>query len=324
MAETVRAQWLKEAAAAGNRYHWRTRSGWPHNALNLAGLLGIVGGFVGVAALATVLPWYLYVPLGAVGFGCLLFSIFILVIHECSHAMLFVGKNHERVRRLNHSIGDVAAALVFTNYRLHWEKGHTAHHLHPTEPDIDPQNPDPEDGARLYRKYVRLAFIPGYALVANPSGKYKFNPVRFGASLGFWGAVGTAFWMFFGWPATAALVMGWNVVAALNLTKIAQEHGSALRHEPDPWLRSRTYFYPLWPIFSPFFINYHFEHHLNFSVPWYLLPAYHKEILRLMPEDLKPYLLTRGAGEYWAQIAGRRPNIPDEMRGLVEIPKATA
>lgn len=318
MAATTRAQWLKEAAAAGNNWHWRQRKPLPHNLINLGSLLGVAAGFVGLGALATVLPWWAYVLPASVVYGCLLFSLFILVIHECSHTMFLLGSDQERFRRINHAIGDAAAALVFTNYKLHWEKGHVTHHLRPTEAD-DPQNPDPLDGKRLFRKYLLLATIPGSALVVNPSGKYPFAPVRFFAALSFWVAVAAGLGWAFGWPATLALLLGWNVVAALNLTKIAQEHGSELRHEPDPWLRSRTYFYPLWPMLSPFFINYHFEHHLNFNVPWYLLPRYHQTILRLMPEELKPYLLTRGAGEFYAQLAGTRPNIPAAARPLVEV-----
>jgi len=321
MATTSRARWLRDAAVAGNTFHFRTRSPLPHNLLNLGSLLGVAMAYVGIGALATALPWFVYVPLATVLQGALVFSLFILVIHECSHAMFLLGGDPDRNKRLNHFIGDVVAALVFTNYRQHWEKGHTAHHLHPTEPDIDPQNPDPLDGARLGRKLLFLALIPGYAFVANPSGKYAIQPLRLGSALAFWVAVTLGVGFAFGWPAGAAAVMAWNVVAALNLLKIAQEHGSALRHEPDPWLRSRTYFYPLWHLFSPFFINYHFEHHLNFSVPWYLLPAYHRACLQLMPEELRPYLLTRGAGEYLAQAGGTRPNIPDALRGLVEVAK---
>lgn len=319
MAASTRAAWLKEAAAAGNAFHWRTRAPWRHNLINLGSLLLVVLGFVATGALAGALPWWAGIPLGAILFGPLLFSLFILVIHECSHAMFLLARDAERVRALNHLLGDLAAALVFTNYRLHWEKGHTAHHLHPTEPEIDPQNPDPLDGPRLERKLAFLAVVPGYAFMANPSGKYAFAPLRFFAALGFWALVALALGAAFGWPAAVALLLGWNVVAALNLLKIAQEHGSALRHEPDPWLRSRTYFYPLWPVFSPFNINYHFEHHLNFSVPWYLLPAYHRKIMGLVPEEIRPYLLTRGAAEYVEQAAGRRPNIPEGLRGLVEV-----
>lgn len=322
MATTARARWLKEAAAAGNAFHYRTRKALPHNLLNITGLLAIVAAYAGIGALARVVPWYLYLPLATVLLGTLLFALFILVIHECSHNMFLVGGDPDRTRRLNHGIGDVVAALVFTNYRQHWEKGHTAHHLHPMEVDLDPQVPDPLDGPRLGRKLLFLALIPGYAFIANPSDKYGFQPLRVGVAVSFWAVVTLTLGWTCGWPAGVAAFLAWNVVAALNLLKIVQEHGSELREEPDPWLRSRTYFYPLWPLFSPFCMNYHFEHHINFAVPWYLLPAYHRVCLKLMPEELRPYLLTYGAREYLTQAAGTRPRIPEALRGLVEAPRA--
>ncbi len=321
MSAGTRARWLKDAAAAGNAWHWRTRRPLPHNLLNLGSLTLVAAGYVGAGALAGALPWWAGLPVGALLMGCLHYCLFILVIHECSHTMFVLLADTERSRKLNHLIGDIAAALVFTNYKQHWEKGHVTHHLRPTEED-DPQNPDPLDGGRLYRRYA-LLLVPLAAFVANPSGKYPIVPARFLSALAFWGLISVGLYQGFGWQAVAALHLGWNVVVALNLTKIAQEHGSELRHEPDPWLRSRTYRYLLAPLLSPFCINYHFEHHLNFNVPWYLLPAYHREVLRLMPEPLKPYLLTRGMGEYLAQLGGRRPNIPSELRELVETASPT-
>ena len=96
-----------------------------------------------------------------------------------------------------------------------------------------------------------------------------------------------------------------------NLNKIAQEHGSNLIQMKDPYLRSRTYFYPGRWLFSPFCINYHFEHHANFNVPWYRLKAYHRRVLQLMPEEFQPYFLTRGLQQTVQQIAGTRALPPE-------------
>jgi fatty acid desaturase len=99
-------------------------------------------------------------------------------------------------------------------------------------------------------------------------------------------------------------------VASSNSLKKTQEHSNGLNTEPDPLLRSRTYFYPLSPLLSPFNINYHFEHHANFNVPWYLLPAYNKALLSVVPADLQPYYFHH---EYLDQMAGRKALPPREL-----------
>ena len=61
---------------------------------------------------------------------------------------------------------------------------------------------------------------------------------------------------------------------------------------------------------SPFFINYHFEHHLNFNVPWYRLPEYHRAILNIVPEELRPYYFHR---EYRKQMNGQNLSPTKEL-----------
>jgi fatty acid desaturase len=109
-------------------------------------------------------------------------------------------------------------------------------------------------------------------------------------------ALSTVFALFAGTMALCAVLpIGLYLPAVCNLIEVE-----------DPYLRSRTYFYPMRLLFSPFGINYHFEHHANFNVPWYRLRAYHQKVMKLMPEDLKPYFLTRGLSESFQQIAGSR------------------
>ena len=117
-----------------------------------------------------------------------------------------------------------------------------------------------------------------------------------------------------------AMVAGIQVTLALTRLKRTQEHGSGLAHEPDFVLRSRTYLYRLAPLTSPLNINYHFEHHANFNVPWYLLPDYHNVMRRIVPEELQPYIFH---SRYLDQAAGRFPCIPAQLReqfGIEALP----
>ena len=121
-----------------------------------------------------------------------------------------------------------------------------------------------------------------------------------------------------------AVIWCFNMAAVCNMHKIAHEHGSELVQIADPYLRSRTYFYPWRWMMSPFCINYHFEHHANFNVPWYRLKAYHRRTMQLMPEELQPYYLTRGVKQSFQQIAGTRELPPESMVARVSAPAPVA
>ena len=112
---------------------------WRHNLLNLSCLLGILGAIAAVMALGHVLNPAAYIPLASVLLGCLFFSVFVLVIHECSHCMFVLKRDREASKRLNHRIGTVAGNLLFTDYMAHWAREHTGHHLHPMD-DVDRQD----------------------------------------------------------------------------------------------------------------------------------------------------------------------------------------
>lgn len=308
-----RAAWVKESIVAGNGFHAMKQDPARHNALNVASLLGVVLAFCGLIALGGALPAWLYIPLAAPLFGSMFFSGFILVIHECSHNMFLLFKDRERIKGANRLIGKIAGWVLFTDYIRHWEGGHTTHHLRPCEPD-DPQDANPLTGAELWPMYWRL-LIPGYFMVLNPSRRYPGALGRAVVGLLIWGPILTLTGLYVSWAVPVAMGIGFHVLAALNMSKKAQEHGCGLAHEADPMLRSRTYFYPLQVIFSPFNINYHFEHHANFNVPWYRLPDYHKAVIKLVFEPVKRYYFHH---DYLAQLSGKKPLPPDELRPLLQ------
>lgn len=308
-----RATWVKESMAAGNNFHAMKQDPLRHNLVNLASVALVTAVFCGLIALGGVLPPYIYLLLAGPLFGSVFFSGFILVIHECSHNMFLLFKNRDRIKGVNRLIGQIMGWILFTDYVRHWEAGHTTHHLRPCEPD-DPQDANPLTGADLYPFYWRL-LIPGYFLVLNPSRRYPGALGRTAVGLAIWGPILVLSGVYVSWQVPVAMGIGFHVLAALNMSKKAQEHGCGLAHEPDPMLRSRTYFYPLQLFFSPFNINYHFEHHANFNVPWYRLPAYHAALMKIVPEPVKGYYFHH---DYLMQLSGRKPLPPDELRPLLQ------
>lgn len=298
-----RAQWVKDAMSVGNDFHYLKKTPWKHNILNLLLSLALSLGLALTAVAGAVLSPWLYIPLATAAFGMLYFSVFVLIIHECSHNMFVVLGDRARAKWLNRWIGIAAATPMFTNYIHHWEEGHRYHHLHPGEPD-DKQFIHTFSGAELRRNLLRLALIPGYAIFLNPSRRYdNTHQVLAGAAV-FWLLFVGLSAFFLHWAVPVAAFLGFNVLQMLNLLKKSLEHGAGLEHEPDPLFRTRTYFHPLGGWISPFNINYHFEHHLNFTVPWYDLPAYHARVAALTPAALHPHVYNNSVLQH---LDGTRP-----------------
>lgn len=307
-----RTQWMKESIRAGKEFHIRNQSPLKNNVINIIAsiLLWGTGGLMLLLPSAT--PGYLW-PLWATILGSCFFGHFILIIHECSHNMFLHFSDAKQAKKWNGLIGRIAGVPVFTDYVRHWEEGHVVHHLRPCEAD-DPQNLDPLYGKRLLKKIAIVWFIPFGFLTANPSSKYP-NQLR-RIILGVSTLIPIVYAVYLYHPPTLiVLYVSFLVLPTLNLCKIAQEHGANLQFEPDPLLRSRSYFYPLQWLFSPFNINYHYEHHANFNVPWYRLPKYHKILRTVLPEDVQPYYFHH---EYVAQLMGTKELPPRSLIGIFE------
>ena len=319
----ARPDWLKQVVGAGREFHALKQDPVRHNARNLAtmGLLVcLVGGLV---FLAPTVPWPVVLFAGSFLFGILYFALFILVVPQpattCS-SFILTGRSRARWNRF---FGRLFAAPFFTNYDQHWEVGHTTHHVKPCTEE-DPQEDDPETGRALLRTVLILVSVPGAVLFMNPSNQYGPNPwlmVRGVLTLVLGSVLVSVFWSV---PAGFALFGGLQGLLLLTRLKRTQEHGAGLAHEPDFVMRSRTYLYTLAPLTSPLNINYHFEHHANFNVPWYLLPAYHQRLLEIVPKPLQAYIFP---DRYLDQAAGRFEAIPDDLRaefGLESLGAAQA
>lgn len=297
-------EWAIATMKAGNRFHIRHQPPLQHNLTNLFAVT-LLGASIIAPIVASVYLHWMWYPLLGILLGAAFFGYFILIIHEASHNMLFLSSNSTRRKKLNHRIGIVASVPFFTEYTRHWQNGHITHHLRPCEAD-DPQNPDPLYGDELLQTIAKLWLIPFGFMPMNPCAKYDNKPRRMTLGVLFWIPVLLLIYQV-NPLSLIVLYIGYATVTTLNLCKIAQEHGGGLADEPLPILRSRTYFYPLQWLFSPFNINYHYEHHANFNVPWYLLPQYHTVVRDIIPERMRHHFIHR---EYRAQLMGVKP-LPD-------------
>jgi fatty acid desaturase len=295
------APWIQEAIRAGQRYHYRTKSPWLHNAINLGALALCLGVLCAVAWAGTVVPPLVYVPIASVLFGWTYFAMFVLVVHEASHWMFVVSRNRRIARALNRAFGWPVAVLFAVHYGSHWERGHLEHHVRPLEP-ADPQQYSILIGKPLFVRVLCDVFVPGFLFLERtvfrarrPVGKSASSTWVIVAFVLVWALVLTLATAFLGWPVAVALFIGIHVLAAWNHVKGGLEHGGEIGHEASPYLRSRTsLFFARW-LLMPFNITLHFEHHLNYCIPWYDLGRYHRDLRAIVP------------AEVWADVVNPRP-----------------
>ncbi|MEZ5284792.1 MAG: fatty acid desaturase [Vicinamibacterales bacterium] len=303
--------WLKDGARAGGRYHYRHKVPWRHNAIGIVVLAAVLIAGAGLLELSRGANAWAYVPAAGVGFGLLFYTLLGIPVHEASHGMMFLSRDPARRKRWNTLIGWLCALPFGIHYRRHWAEGHVTHHIHPIEDD-DPQAYNRSTGPALARVVMLLLLVPGAALVhrftvRRQTGFGGSSPSVFGAFAAIWLVGVTATVAVYGWPAAFALVYGLQVLAALNQVKGALEHGGEIAFDPDRLLRSRSSLFPFCLLLPMFYVTiFHFEHHLNYAVPWYDLPRYHHDVGRLMPESLQPDVFNR---ELLAQLAGHKGRI---------------
>jgi fatty acid desaturase len=284
-----------------------------HNLLNLTCLvvsLFLIGSILIFATLHHQNPLILFTsPV----LGVLLFSVYVLVLHEAAHDMFWLTQNAELRIRLNRITGKLVSLLLLQDFQNDWRIGHIKHHQYPLEDGKDPQiAAEGICGRPLFKKILILLLIPGVAVVMNRKKRlHKRNSVPIVLSLAFWTSVGSVMGYSGGLWAVLTLLYGFNFLMIVNLNRIAQEHGSNLKFEKMPEMRSRTYRAWFAVVIFPYNVNYHFEHHLSMVVPWYRLPAYACAIRQLLPVPVRNSVQTNGFGQFLDQLAAKRHNFDD-------------
>lgn len=308
--------WIKQCINKSRSFNYQRQNHFLHNFINFFSILIHLTTIVAIAILPLFFRFNIYgcifyFFLGSFIIGVSSFALFILVVHEASHEMLFLS-NNKKLKLLLNRIGGWSVCLPLgVNYTKHWEVGHITHHLHPIE-DVDPQANNRLTGKKLLFTCLLLYFVPGYAYVFRYLA--KVSTARKGHTNIWVQLTFFTFWLIslfllfqFVHPVSAAILLhSLFVLMVLNQIKGALEHGGEVAFHENVYLRSRTSLFLLRRLLMPFNITFHFEHHLAFSIPWYNLIRYHKEIYPLVPDSYKNQIFNR---EVMEQLKGNLPKI---------------
>ena len=287
-------KWIQEGVLLGNKFHYIKQKPLIHNSINLSYLMLINVGLFILAYSGKYIAPILYIPLAIFGFGSIFFMIGVFVIHESSHNMFIVLQNRKMATKINQILGKLFAFSFGIDYINHWEIGHTIHHLNPIESN-DPQN-CPETiytGINLLKYAIKIFLLPGYIHIYRrhdnciAAKEYTMNWRLLMSLIISWTLAIVLLYFTCGWAVAVSFFLGVNIMSILNQFKIAMEHSGEIGKRENYFLRSCSYFFPFESLFMPFNVYLHFEHHLNYCVPWYLLPKYHQELLKIVPENLQ-------------------------------------
>lgn len=300
-------EWIQQGIKLGHAFHYRHKRSVIHNSLNISLSISILIFIGGLFYLGRILPPLLFIPLGSVGFGLSFFMLFILIVHEASHNMFVILKNPKQAQVWNRFFGWAVCIPFGIEYVKHWEIGHKIHHFHPVE-DRDPQNcPETiKTGSQLFKYLAKVLLVPGYAILR---AEYSC-PAEKEYGKNWWLTLGSAFvwilsisWVtiYWSWAVAVAAILAIQILVVLNTLKISMEHGGEIGRRDNSLLRSCSSFFPLRSIFMPFNISLHFEHHLNYCIPWYDLMNYHRQLAKIVPPEVYSDVY-KFNGEVWQQI----------------------
>jgi fatty acid desaturase len=269
---------------------------------NVAGSYAIVSTWLVIAACFAAVHYVpLLFPLAVVILGGRQLALAV-AMHEAAHGTLF------RSRKLDLVVELTCAAPMWSDihrYRRH-HLGHHAHTGTDRDPDLALAPTEPMSRASFRRKVVRdltgisgLRRVVGLLLIDldfitfNVGGEIARAPRRgflHHARAGvrnLWKPVVT--------NVVLALVLGWVYLAwvvayltvfslVLRMRSLAEHAG--LERTDDPFRNTRTTYANFFAraTVAPLHVNYHLEHHLLPTVPWFRLPMLHRAIASELPE----------------------------------------
>jgi sphingolipid delta-4 desaturase len=236
------------------------------NPLTIFPLLGLVIGMVVLGWLLRDSSWWLIV-LVAYFIGAFANHALFVMIHECSHNLLFKGKTLNYLASITANLPHVLpSAVSFTRY-------HRMHHVHQGNHELDADLPDFWEarvfGNNFFSKALWLLFFPVFQ-VRRTFRLKNIKPVD-GWIVSNWLiqlAFNIAIWVFIGPKALAFMLISFFFSVGLHPlgARWIQEHYLVLDENQETY----SYYGPL-NLFA-FNVGYHNEHHDFPSIPWNKLP----------------------------------------------------
>jgi fatty acid desaturase len=316
-AVTKNPEWIREAIATGNRFHYKKKNPFRHNAINLLILAMIVGALVCVFLAGGIVRPLVYIPAAALVLGPLYLALITLVNHEGAHGMFIISKKSHHGRFWNRFFGWSVCAFFGMHFIADWEKVHIKHHLHPIEDDDLQFYKVLPVGRDLIKESVKMLLVPGYLFIRERQVQRQCPPVQHAESPMpvFPFVVTGLLWLIFliltwrvlSWAVPVAALLGVQVLSTIDQFKLVLEHGGEVGREDNRFLRARTSLFPLRRLLLPLNVSLHFEHHLNYCVPWYDLPRYQRALRDVVPQQIQPFVFNH---DVLGQLSGRKGKAP--------------
>jgi sphingolipid delta-4 desaturase len=218
--------------------------------------------------------WIVWLPCAYI-FGATIDHALWVLIHECSHNLIFRSRTANRITAIVANLPMVVpGAISFCKY-------HLLHHRHIGELDLDAGVPGPTESRVVGRSAVaKAAWITGFALVMGIVRPWRMKRVPFVdrwtvinivvefafiAALAYWAGAAPFKYL----VASTVFAIGLHPLGA----RWIQEHFALA-----PGQETYSYYGPLNKV--SFNVGYHNEHHDVITIPWSRLP----EVRRIAPE----------------------------------------
>ena len=244
--------------------HQPSSAGW---------VVGLVAAQLALAPLVGHRAWYVWLPCAYIVGATIDHALWVL-IHECSHNLVFRGRTSNRVLAIVANFPMVVpGAISFIKY-------HLLHHRHLGEMEMDCGIPGPDEAKMVgHSSTAKSLWVFGYALVQAVRPRrlksVKMFDLWTNVNIVVQVAVMAALVYWFG-PATLKYLVA-STVFAIGLHPLGgrwiQEHFALAPNQ-----ETYSYYGPLNKV--AFNAGYHVEHHDLITVPWSRLP----EIRRRAPE----------------------------------------
>ncbi len=240
------------------------------NPLTIFAILGLVGGMIGISFLVRDSAWWI-VLLVAYGVGAFFNHALFVMIHECSHHLLFKAKPLNRLAAIISNLPHVfPSAISFERY-------HIKHHSFQGVHELDADLPDFWEAKAInnsfFGKALWLFLFPVFQVIRTFRLK-EIKPVD-GWIITNWIiqiAFNVAIWIFFGPKALIFMLASFFFSVGLHPlgARWIQEHYLTLDENQE------TYSYYGGLNTLAFNVGFHNEHHDFPSIPWNRLPELKK------------------------------------------------